>query len=252
VSSIDGTEMTPRRDVPTPLHMQISDRLRSRIASGEWPPHYRLRTEPELAADLGVSRGTLRRALTTLIEEGLLVQVRGRGPFVTSNVIEPAIAQKLSSLSEDFASQGISYRTEVLAQEIIAAPRPVAALLDLVPDQDVLRLERLRTTADGPVARLVNFVRTDLCPRIDTVDFREQTQFGTLEGRYGLSLASGRRTFSAQSASPEVAAALDVPAGSPVQYLEQITYLTDGRPVEYSDVWIHSERLRVTSVLTRR
>jgi DNA-binding GntR family transcriptional regulator len=64
-------------------------------------------------------------------------------------------------------------------------------------------------------------------------------------------MADGRRTFGADAARPEVAANLGIPAGSPVLYLEQITYLADGRPVEYSDVWVTTSRIKVTSVLRR-
>ncbi|KAA9132393.1 GntR family transcriptional regulator [Microbacterium caowuchunii] len=240
------------RDLPVAIHSQISDGFRARIASGEWPAHYRLKSEPDLAAELGVSRGTLRRALTTLIDEGLLRQVRGRGTFVTSTMIEPAIAQKLSTLSEDFSSQGIETTTRVISCELIDPPRPVAALLEVPAGGSVMKLVRLRSTEQGPVAFLFNYVRTDFAPGIEDVDFASTSLFGTLEGRYGLRISSARRTFSAQAAEGEVAAQLDIPEGAPVQYLEQVTYLANGRPIEYSDVWIHSGRLRVTSMLSRR
>lgn len=239
------------RDVPTAIHVQISEHIRLRIASGEWPAHYRLKSEPELAQEFGVSRGTLRRALTTLIKEGLLRQVRGRGTFVTSTTIEPAIAQKLSTLSEDFASQGVVTSTSVSECTLIIPPRPVAALLDVVPGTRVLRLVRVRQTDQGPVALLFNFVRTDLAPGIETMDFTSSSLFGVLEDTYRLKIATARRTFSAESATVDVAAALDLAGGDPVQYLQQVTYLADGRPVEYSDVWIRSDRLRVTSLLLR-
>ncbi|WP_069816426.1 GntR family transcriptional regulator [Streptomyces sp. TP-A0874] len=241
-----------RRDAPTAIHAQISEHIRLRIASGEWPAHYRLKSEPELAHEFGVSRGTVRRALATLIAEGLLRQVRGRGTFVTSTTIEPAIAQKLSTLSEDFASQGVLTSTEVRECSLISPPKPVAALLDVAAGTRVLRLVRVRSTAEGPVALLFNFVRTDLAPGIEQVDFASSSLFGVLEGEYGLKITTARRTFSAEAASPEVAEALAVAPDAPVQYLQQVTYLADGRPVEYSDVWIHSGRLRVTSLLLRR
>ncbi|PSL05317.1 DNA-binding GntR family transcriptional regulator [Haloactinopolyspora alba] len=240
------------REAPVPLHAQVSEAMRARIVSGEWPPHYRLRSEPEIAAELGISRGTLRRALSTLIREGLLVQARGRGTFVTSTAIEPSIAQKLTTLWEDFARQGVDVTTDVRKQDVIAAPAPVAALLDLRPGQSVLHLDRVRSTGDGPVALLVNYVRTDLCPGIEQVGLSGTSLFGVLEQTYGLSISTGRRTFSASAAAGEKAAALGVPEGFPLLYLEQITYLDDGRPIEYSDVWIHSDRMRVTSLLSRR
>ena len=158
------------RDAPVAIHTQISDRIRLKIASGEWPPHYRLKSEPELAHELGVSRGTLRRALSTLIEEGLLRQVRGRGTFVTSTIIEPAIAQKLSTLTEDFARQGVVTETAVIACELMDPPKPVAALLEAGVGSRVLRLVRVRSTEQGPVALLHNYVRADIAPGIEQQD----------------------------------------------------------------------------------
>jgi GntR family transcriptional regulator len=251
-SSPQGASERLDRDAPSPLHAQVSERIRGRIMSGEWPPHYRLRSEPELAGELGISRGTLRRALSTLIRDGLLVQVRGKGTFVTSTAIEPSIAQKLTTLSEDFARQGVQVTTQVISRELMPAPSPVAALLDLRPGQSVLRLERLRSSTAGPVAWLVNYVRTDLAPGLDRADLADRSLFGLLENEHGLKISTGRRTFTATAASGRIADALGVPPGFPLLYLEQITYLDDGSPIEYSDVWIHSDRMRVTSLLSRR
>ncbi|MEH1013121.1 UTRA domain-containing protein [Micromonospora sp. CPCC 206060] len=83
-------------------------------------------------------------------------------------------------------------------------------------------------------------------------DLADRSLFGLLENEYGLKISTGRRTFTATVASGRVATALGVPDGFPLLYLEQITYLDDGRPIEYSDVWIHSDRMRVTSLLSRR
>ena len=79
--------------------------------------------EPDLAKQLGVSRGTLRRALETLIGEGASRQVVGRGTFVISTVIEPAIAQKLSTLSEHRAAQeDPDHDLVVLDLDVVEAP----------------------------------------------------------------------------------------------------------------------------------
>lgn len=236
---------------PQPLNVQVSDVLREKIISGDWPPDHRLSSEPELAQEFGISRGTLRQAISTLIREGLLVQARGRGTFVTATALEPSIAQKLTTLSEDFAHRGEEVSTAVHTIATMRAPAPVAALLDLSKGQEVLHLERVRSSSKGPVAYLVNYVRLDVAPGLESVDFSRQSLFAELESRYGLKISRGRRTFSAVAATAELAARLGVVEGHPLLYLEQITYLADGRPVEYSDVWIHSERMRVTSLLSR-
>lgn len=240
------------RALPVPLHRQVSASFRSKISSGRWQPHYRLQAEPDLASELGISRGTLRRAISTLVDEGLLVHMRGRGTFVTSTVIEPSIGQKLSTLAEDFASLGIDWSTTVLDVRLTVAPPAAASLLDIPVGGMVFQLTREGRTNTEAVAYLVNFVRADLAPGIEAVDFSATGLFTVLEHQYGLVIESGRRTFSAVPAPVEVSSALDIDVGTPMQYLEQITYLADGQPIEYSDVWIDSRKLRVTSLLSRR
>lgn len=248
----DVTDIAIDRRLPIPIHKQISNGIRIIIASGAWPPHYRLDNEPESAQKLGVSRGTYRRAIETLETEGLLRQVRGRGTFVAQAGLEPSVISKLSTLSEYFEAVGEEVTTHVLMKKVTSAPKTVAALLSMPPSVAVFELQRVRSTPAGPVAFLKNFVRTDFAPNIQSVDFSQHSLFATLEGRYELNIHSARRTFSAEGASDEVAERLEVEPGSPVQYLEQITYLDNGLPIEYSDVWIRSSRMRVTSVMRRK
>lgn len=244
-------EQSLQRSVPEPLHKQISDRMRKNITTGVWPSHYKLRAEPDLASDFEVSRGTVRRALRTLIEEGLLVQVHGKGTFVPSKMIEPPIAQELLSLAEGLAQLGVEFETHVRDSKVTSPPSRVQALLDLDLDAKVFQLERTRSIEGVAVAFLVNYVRVDFCPGIEAYNFTDRTLFGVIEGEYHQRLASGRRTFEAQAASRDISEVLQVPEGSPILYLEQVAYIADGRPIEYSDVWIRGDRLKLSSVLTR-
>lgn len=239
------------REAPTPLHEQISAAMRREILGDAWRAHMRLPAEPELAHVLEVSRGTIRRALKTLIDAGLLVQVRGRGTFVTSAAIEQPIGQELLSLAEGLEREGIAYDTEVVNASVGRPPEPLAALLELDENESVFEIRRRRLIDGAPVALLHNYIRRQFCPGIEANDFRKETIFGLLERVYGLRIASGRRTFEAQAASTEVADALDVGPATPVLYLEQLIYLETGRPIEYSDVWIRGDRLKLTALLTR-
>lgn len=240
------------RSIPVPFHVQIAEVIRERLDSGAWPVHYRFKPEPDLATEFGVSRGTLRKALATLLAEGRLVQVRGKGTFVTATQFEPALAQDLTTLSEDFAEKGITADVDVLESRIGRAPRKVAGLLDVDQETPMLLLRRVRSTAEGPIAYLVNYVRADLAPGIEDTNFLSASLFGALESEHGLVVATARRTFIAEAAGVEVSSALGVVRGSPVQYLQQVSYLADSRAIEYSDVWINSDRMRVTSLLSRR
>ncbi|MGA8048256.1 MAG: GntR family transcriptional regulator [Dermatophilaceae bacterium] len=243
----------PRLDPAAPhtLHSQISQWLRERIASGDWPEHYRLPSEPDLARQLGVSRGTLRRAVRTLVDEGLLVQTRGRGTFVATTVVEPPLAQRLTTLSEAFIDAGHPLTTTVIGQEVAQPPAPVAALLEVGASDPVLRLERVRHLDGTAVARLVNYVRLDLAKGIEEVDFAAHTLFDALEHKCSVTITSARRRFDAVTAGETTGALLGVPSRTPLLHLEQLTFTTDEVPLEFSDVWLRADRLRVTSHLTR-
>jgi len=242
---------TLRRDSPEPLHEQLAAALRARILDEEWPLHFKLPAEPELAAAFGVSRGTLRRAVSTLIGEGLLVQVHGRGTFVGATSVEQPIAQQMTSLAQALAASGIAFTTEVRSLAAAAPPERVASLLGLGASEQAYRLERVRSTGDGPLALLINYLPAALCPQLERHDLAGTSLYEVLEGDYGLTLGSARRTFEAAAARGSVAGALAVPVGHPVLYLEQLTRLDDERPVEYSDVWIRGDRLRLSSTLRR-
>lgn len=233
------------------LHTQIAEAMRLRISTGVWSSGHRLQPEPVLAQEIGVSRGTLRRGIASLIADGLLLQVRGRGTFVASPLDVPAATQRLSTLAEDVVGQGAELRTRVESATLVRPSAPVAQALRTPPRAQVLRLVRVRSTTDGPLALLHNYVVADLVPGITEIDFTTETLFGTLEQRYSLDIDHARRRFRATPADAATSAALGVPRGAPVQYLEQLTFLGDGRPVEYSDVWIDSRRLRVVAHLSR-
>ena len=84
-----------------PLYHQIADRLRTGIASGAYPPDSRLPTEHELAAQLGVSRPTVRQALDLLAREGMVVRVKGSGTFAA----EPKVVHGSTSFISGYREE---------------------------------------------------------------------------------------------------------------------------------------------------
>lgn len=67
---------------PTPLHEQLAAILRERIKAGDYEPRQVLPSESQLQQEHEVSRGTVRRAMRTLAEEGWTITVQGRGTYV--------------------------------------------------------------------------------------------------------------------------------------------------------------------------
>lgn len=239
------------RSSPTPLHQQIQVWMHDQIVNGHWPEHYRLPAEIDLADSLGVNRGTLRNAMKTLIDEGLLVRIHGKGTFVASSTtVEQPLAESLVTFSEGLTVRKIPFKTRVLEQSLIRPGHMVASLLSL-QEEEVFFLKRIRSVKDEPLIYLKNYVVCQHCPEIAAIDFSQETLFHVLENRFNLELDWGRRFFEAQAASSEVAAALDITPGDPVMYIEQIVYLSDGSPIELSNLWVKGGHFRIAAVVKR-
>jgi len=234
-----------------PIYKQVESLMTENIASGKWPLHAKLLDEITLAEELRVSRGTLRKAIKALIDKGLLVQLRGKGTFVTSNSIDQPLASRLISFSEAMEEQSLNYVTKVLRAEKIKPDLKVQALLEIPDGEDVILIERVRLVGGYPIIYLKNYVPYGVCPQLLGEDFEKRTLFDLLENKYHKKLSWGRRYFKAVAALGDVAFHLGLNPGAPVMHLEQIAYTDQNRPVEYSAVWIESEKMSVSAILKR-
>ena len=244
------------RQSPEPIFSQIKAWLRAEIAREVWPVHAKLPAEDNLARQLGVNRGTLRKALAELIQEKVLVQIHGKGTFVTgakdtSRSVEAPLADSFVAFSEDLILQGIPFQTEAIDLRRGLPEARIGAFLALPAGQEAFSLTRRRSVDGAPIAWLENHLNAALCPGLDAVDWERDGLFEVLEKTYGWRLAWARRTFEARLATTGLSTSLGVEEGAPLLYLEQISYLDDGRPVECSDVWLRGDRFKLSSILTR-
>lgn len=249
-SKIDYLRPELLREGPIPLYRQVADAIRDRIRSGRWPGNYKLKAEVDLATELGVSRGTMRQALQSLVQEGLLTQVQGRGTFVRAPKTDLPLAQRLVTMHEILEQTGQSFTIEVLDRKIEPGPERVRSFLDVDSEEKLFQLQRRFVVEGEPFVALTNYVRVKLCPGIGEIDFADHSLFDVLESRYGLEIGWGQRNFAARRAG-SLSRLLGADEHEPLLYLEQVTYLSDGVPLEYSDVWVRGEKLRITTLLRR-
>lgn len=236
---------------PIPLYLQIKSWLRQQIVNGDWPEHYKLKAEADLALELQVSRGTIRKALAELMAEGLLVQTHGRGTFVAARVLEQPLAERLVTFSEDLISRGIPFETQVLVQKVISVPERVAQRLLLPPESPVFFLRRVRLVSGEPMILLHNYVVYGRCPAIEQIDFTHSRLFEALEKYFGLLIDYGHRSFEAQVANKDTAKLLGIAKRDAVMYIEQSTYLQDGSPIECSELWLRGDRFKLGATVKR-
>lgn len=234
-----------------PIYQQIKNWILQQVESHAWPENYRLPSEDELARHFQVARGTVKHALDQLEGEGVLYRLHGKGTFVSSGWLDFTMAQRLVSFPELFASRGLRIHTRTLAQAVQDPTPALASLFTLPPGEKVFWTKRLRSQEDAPILLSENRLAYSVCPGIEQYDLEAQTLYSVLEGIYRVRLDWATRRFDAKSAGGELAQLLQLPAGTPVLYLEQMVYTREGRCIEYSEVWLRGDKIRISTVLRR-
>ncbi|RLV49539.1 GntR family transcriptional regulator [Nocardioides mangrovicus] len=240
--------ITVDRLSPVPLYFQVAEQLEQAIADGTLGAGERIANEIALAADLGLSRPTMRQAIQVLVDKGLLVRKRGVGTQVVSGRVHRPL--ELTSLYDDLSHAGQEQTTQVLALERRAPSDDVAAELGLPEDAEVWFLERLRSVAGEPLAHMRNHIP---CSVIDLAGADLEH-----DGLYRLLRASGvvmrvaRQRISARRADPAEARMLEEKRGAPLLTMERIAYDDAGRAVEYGVHAYRPDRYAFESTLVDR
>ncbi|MQT02690.1 GntR family transcriptional regulator [Streptomyces jumonjinensis] len=217
------------RTSPVPLYFQLSQQLEAAIERGALTPGSLLGNEIELAARLGLSRPTVRQAIQSLVDKGLLVRRRGVGTQVVHSQVKRPL--ELSSLYDDLEAAGQRPATVVLGNAAETASARVAAALGIAEGAEVQRIERLRYAHGEPMAVLVNHLPVGLLG-CDT-ERLEATGLYRMMRAAGITLHSARQSVGARAADEREAGLLAEERGAPVLTMERTTFDDTGRAVEY-------------------
>lgn len=228
---------TLERTNPLPLYYQLKEVLKQQIRSGHLAPHTAIPSEPELVANYHVSRATVRQALSELVHEGLLYRQHGKGTFVC----EPRVQQtqsELTSLTEEIQRRGKRPGGLLLVSELIRGSEAVRKQLSLIDTEQTIRLERLRTANDIPIAYEVDYLPY---PRAASIYQRaKELSDGSL---YNLMNSEGLNPYIVEqkirvgTATMREAELLRIPPGEAGLHFTSTAFDLTGSPIEYSETF---------------
>lgn len=214
---------------PVPLYHQAAQVLEEAIEDGRLTRGSKLDSELDLAAQLRISRPTMRAAIKQLVDKGLLIRRRGIGTTVAPKPVRRAVA--LTSLYDDLKESGREPKTRVLGLEEALCPPETAEQLGVGPDAPVLRFDRLREADSDPIALMHNVVPVGLL-EIEKEDL-ERTGLYDLFREHGISPHVATQRVGARKAETGEAELLEIEPGDPVLTMTRTAYDTSGRPIEY-------------------
>ncbi|MCX4978736.1 MULTISPECIES: GntR family transcriptional regulator [unclassified Streptomyces] len=222
-------QLSVDRSSPVPLYFQLSQQLEAAIEHGVLTPGSLLGNEIELAGRLGLSRPTVRQAIQSLVDKGLLVRRRGVGTQVVHSQVKRPL--ELSSLYDDLEAAGQRPETQVLVNTVEPASAEVAAALSVAEGSEVHRVERLRLAHGEPMAYLCNHLPPGLL-KFDSAQL-EATGLYRLMRATGITLHSARQSIGARAATAQEGERLGEPAGAPLLTMQRTTFDDTGRAVEF-------------------
>ena len=234
-----------------PKHLSISEQLRQWIISGEYLPGEQLPSEHKLMAQFEVSRITIRRALSNLAHQGLVVSHHGKGVFVKDRgKVTYSLSSPLTLFDEDMARQGVSNSITNLVFESVTPPPEVKQLLQLSPQEQEVYFQKKLMLLDGvPVAVDATYILAELGKALAT-ELTSCMTFPILE-QNGVSITRIEANLASIQADYETSQYLDVAVGSPLLVYAYTAYTTNDRPVVCGEALSRGDRLSYSVVLTK-
>lgn len=224
----------------------VAASIRDSIASS-LAPHDALPSERELMAVHGVSRMTVRKAISVLVEEGRVYNVQGSGTFVGSADIFTK-TPKLTSFSEDMISRGSVPSSKVLKLARMVAPDHVAAALGLGASNEVTQIRRLRLADSRPIALEEVYLPTSV---LDTESLKLDASLYEQLRVAGHEVIRAEQEIKAITLSAMDGELLEVVAGSAALSVTRVSSSRRGQLIEFAHTIYHADRYTFQLAVTR-
>lgn len=213
-----------------PLYVQVKDILTKRIRSGAWGPGQLLPSEIRLAAELGVSQGTVRKALDALTDASVVERKQGLGTFVVEHTAAKVLF-KFFQIYDDCGErvQPGSGPTRIERRD---ASKDVAAWLAVTPGSPVFEITRLRTHNGRPFMAETVFLSEALFPGLYERDEIPNTLYDMFQRDYGITIGRVQEETTAVQATKTLAKKLEAAPGAALLKIDRVAYDIEGHPIE--------------------
>ena len=229
-----------KQDAITPLYVQLMEELETSIRNGVYKPGDKIMTEAEMAREYGVSLITVRKAVGSLMEKGLVVRKQGKGTFVTKPKYSRNM-KKLQSFTEMCEQMGVKPGARVLENRLIAADKKVADRLGIEPGSNVVYISRLRLADGEPVQVEKSYFPLKYAFLLEE-DLNDGSMFECLKEKAGAKVASSEKMIELCRATAEEAALRDVKKGDYLLFVKSTAYDENGEPMYAGIQLINGDR----------
>lgn len=230
-----------------PLYLKLKTVIEDAITVGRLKHGDALPPERDIADAAAISRVTVRKAIDTLVADGLLVRRRGSGTFVVKPIqrLQQPLS-RLTSFTDDMHRRGMQAGSRWISRGLVFPTPEETMTLGLASEARVARLVRIRTANDMPIALERTSLPDDILPDPNVVD---DSLYLALAKR-GVRPIRANQRISAVLLKDDETELLGVPPGSPALSVQRIAYFETGRVMEMSTALYRNDAYDLVAELT--
>lgn len=230
-----------------PIHVQLENLIRDKIAHGEFPIGTPLPSERRMAETYGISRLTVRTALQNLQKEGLILAQHGKGYFVQNSKIRINFSG-LRGFGAQLKEQGVTHTSKVLFAKKMRSGYELSKAFSVPRGTPLFHLTRVRLANGHPVMVDDTYLLYDLIPDVEQYDFAVTSFYSVLD-RNGIQLEHAQQFLSVYTLYGECAHVLELPDATPVFRINHRVYDHAGRLADYTFSYVNPHRANITTYL---
>lgn len=229
------------------LYVHVRRIVMERIETGSWKPGAMLPSEFALADQLGVSQGTVRKGLDTLVADQLLVRRQGRGTFVAEQTPADVLFRFFKIYTNDGERVLPTSRDAVVKQG--TATKREANVLQISPESNVIRVTRTRLFKKKPFVLETIVLPAAVFPRLGADGNIPNTLYDVFQHQYGVTVSYANERIEARAAKPREAEKLGIPNATPLLKIDRIACGLDNQPIEWRVSLCHLKGLQYVAEL---
>ena len=216
-----------------PLYIQVTDLIKDQIANKFWQLDEMIPSENELAAAYEVSVGTVKKALSKLVDEGILYRRQGKGTFVNRPDFKRSF-MRFFRYGTDEDREGRFLSSRVLNSDIITPGKRIRDILKLADNDKTITINRIRYLNDLPLMLQDLYLPFKIFKGFDEIDISQELLYPIYDEKFNTPVVWADEYLWPTIANSSIAEALNINPGDPVISIERIVYTYGDEPVEFS------------------
>lgn len=219
-------------DYRSPIYLQLREIVREKIEDGEYPPGTAIPSENDLAEIYGINRLTVRNAVDTLVSEGLLKRVQGKGVYVLGEKVERDL-DTLAGFSRTMLDKKVKPSTEIFVKALRPAGGKYSKIFGIGEKEEIYFIKRVNYANDVPCSLENIYIPKYVMPKLDGIDLSVFSLYEVYDF-YKIKMRRAEQTLDLTCLEQSDARTLGIDASRSVLLFTSVSYDERDRAIEFT------------------